>query len=130
VVTRFPQKICHCGKRPSHCQRLAAEEVDEGPRQHQHEPQAPGPVRKGGLALTLYAHSLSTVFAVLFVVSFLGHAASGTRQYNAEQRVHEETVATWVRVFCCYGIQEPHAVSPRPPPQTNPNAKGGVRHLD
>ncbi len=36
------------------------EEVDEDPRQHQHEPQAPGPVRKGGLALTLYAHSLST----------------------------------------------------------------------
>ena len=62
------------------------EEVDEDPRQHQHEPQAPGPVRKGGLALTLYAHSLSTAFAVLFVVSFLGHAASGTRQYNAEQR--------------------------------------------
>ena len=24
------------------------EEVDEDPRQHQHEPQAPGPVRKGG----------------------------------------------------------------------------------
>src|SRR5690348_10721373 len=27
-------------------------------------------------------------FAVLFVVSFVGHAASGTRQYNAEQRLH------------------------------------------
>jgi hypothetical protein len=64
------------------------DEVDEDPRQHQHAPQAPGPVRKGGLALTLYAHSLSTAFAVLFVVSFLGHAASGTRQYNAEQRLH------------------------------------------
>src|SRR4029450_4141606 len=47
----------------------APEEVDEAPRQHQHEPQAPGPVRKGGLALTLYAHSLSTALAVLFVVS-------------------------------------------------------------
>jgi hypothetical protein len=64
------------------------DEVDEDPRQHQHEPQAPGPVRKGGLALTLYAHSLSTALALLFVVSFLGHAASGTRQYNAEQRLH------------------------------------------
>jgi glycine/D-amino acid oxidase-like deaminating enzyme len=52
----------------------AHEEVDEDPRQHQHEPQIPGPVRKGGLALTLYAHSLSTAFAVLFVVSLLGHA--------------------------------------------------------
>ena len=64
------------------------DEVDEDPRQHQHEPQAPGPVRKGGLALTLYAHSLSTALALLFVVSLLGHAASGTRQYNAEQRLH------------------------------------------
>ena len=62
--------------------------MDEDPRQHQHQPQAPGPVRKGGLALTLYAHSLSTALAVLFVVSFLGHAASGTRQYSAEQLVH------------------------------------------
>src|SRR4029450_4201413 len=64
------------------------EEVAAAPRQHQHEPQAPGPVRKGGLALTLYAHSLSTALAVLFVVSFLGHAASGTHHYNAEQLVH------------------------------------------
>ena len=64
------------------------EEVDEDPRQHQHDPQAPGPVRKGGLALTLYAHSLSLALAVLFVLSFLGHAASGTHHYNAEQRVH------------------------------------------
>jgi hypothetical protein len=66
----------------------AHEEVDEDPRQHQHEPQAPGPVRKGRLALTLYAHALSTALAVLFLVSLLGHAASGARQYNAEQRVH------------------------------------------
>jgi hypothetical protein len=66
----------------------AHEEVNEDPRQHQHEPQAPGPVRKGGLALTLSAHSLSTAFAVLCIAFLLGHAASGARQYNAEQRVH------------------------------------------
>jgi hypothetical protein len=72
----------------------APEEVDEDPRQHQHEPQAPGLVRKGGLALTLYAHSLSTVFTVLFVVSLLGHAASGAHQYNAEQRVHGQVPVT------------------------------------
>ena len=45
-------------------------------------------MRQGGLALTLYAHSLSTALAMLFVVSFLGHAASGMHHYNAEQRVH------------------------------------------
>ena len=64
------------------------EEVDEDPRAHQHDPQAPRPVRMGGLALTLYAHSLSTALGVLFVLSLLGHAASGTHHYNAEQRIH------------------------------------------
>jgi hypothetical protein len=62
--------------------------VDEDPRQHQHDPQAPRPVRTGGLALALYAHSLSLALAGLFVLSFLGHAASGTHHYNAEQHVH------------------------------------------
>ena len=66
----------------------AVEDVDEDPRHHQHHPQAPGPVRRGGLALRLYAHSLSTALFVLFVLSFLGHAASGTHQYNHEQRAH------------------------------------------
>ena len=66
----------------------AVDEVDEDPRHHQHHPQAPGPVRRGGLALKLYAHSLSTVLFVLFVLSFLGHAASGTTHYNHEQRAH------------------------------------------
>ena len=55
------------------------EAVDEDPRQHQHDPQAPGPVRKGGLALTLYAHSLSLALYVLFLLAFFGHAASGTK---------------------------------------------------
>jgi hypothetical protein len=64
------------------------EEVDEDPRHYQHRPQAPGPVRKGGLALKLYAHSLSTALGVLFVLSFLGHAVSGTYHYNDEQRAH------------------------------------------
>jgi hypothetical protein len=64
------------------------EAVDEDPRQHQHDPQAPGPVRKGGLVLKLYAHSLSTVLFLLFLLSFLGHAAGGTKAYNEEQREH------------------------------------------
>jgi hypothetical protein len=66
----------------------AVDEVDEDPRHHQHSPRAPGPVRRGGLALTLYAHSLSIALFALFVLSFLGHAASGTHQYNHEQRTH------------------------------------------
>ena len=66
----------------------AVDELDEDPRHHQHSPRAPGPVRRGGLVLTLYAHSLSIALFVLFVLSFLGHAASGTHQYNHEQRTH------------------------------------------
>jgi Domain of unknown function (DUF6766) len=54
-------------------------------------------VRKGGLALTLYAHSLSTALAILFVLSFLGHAASGTHQYNEEQRVHGQVPITMLQ---------------------------------
>ena len=46
-------------------------------------------------------------------------------------RVHEKTVAAWVRVFCCDGItgcaaQKAH----RPPAQTDPDAKRGARHAD
>jgi hypothetical protein len=64
------------------------EEVDEDPRPHQHNPTAPWPVRKGGIALTLYAHSLSLAFSLLFLLSFLGHAVSGTKHYNEEQQAH------------------------------------------
>jgi hypothetical protein len=66
----------------------AMDAVDEDPRHHQHHPQAPGPVRRGGLALTVYSHSLFIALFVLFVLSFLGHAASGARHYNHEQRAH------------------------------------------
>jgi hypothetical protein len=83
-----PRCFAFSGARRNRKTPIPAKRWTRDPRQHQHEPQAPGPVRKGGLALTLYAHSLSTALAILFVVSLLGHAASGTRQYNAEQRLH------------------------------------------
>ena len=53
---------------------------------------APWPVRKGGLALTIYEHSLSLAFLLLFLVSFILHAASGAREYNADQREHGNAV--------------------------------------
>ena len=49
---------------------------------------APGPVRRGGLALTLYRQSLSLVFLALFLVSFALHAVGGAGEYNAEQAEH------------------------------------------
>jgi Domain of unknown function (DUF6766) len=65
-----------------------AEEVDEDPRLHQHDLHAPGPVRKGGLARTLYAHSLSLALFLLFLLSFLGHTIGGVTHYNDEQHAH------------------------------------------
>jgi hypothetical protein len=64
------------------------EEVDEDPRLHQHDSTAPGPVRKGGLALTFYQHSLAIALCLLFILSFVGHAINGAVYYNSEQREH------------------------------------------
>jgi hypothetical protein len=61
---------------------------------HRNDPDAPGPVRKGGLSLTLYKYSLVLVFLALFVGSFYGHARAGLAEYNAEQVEHGEPPTT------------------------------------
>ena len=48
------------------------------------------PRQEGGTAVKLYAYSLSTTLGLLFLLSFLGHAASGTKHYNDEQKVHDQ----------------------------------------
>lgn len=60
-------------------------DVDEDPRLHQGDAEAPWPVRRGGWTLAIYRRSLSLVFLALFLASFALHAASGSRAYNAEQ---------------------------------------------
>lgn len=64
------------------------EEVDRHPSRD--NPDAPWPVRRGGLALRLYQHSLSLAFLFLFLVSFALHAVSGARDYSEEQLAHGE----------------------------------------
>jgi hypothetical protein len=49
---------------------------------------APWPVRKGGIALAIYRRSLSIAFALLFLVSFLLHAAAGANVYNETNAEH------------------------------------------
>jgi hypothetical protein len=66
------------------------EPVDEDPRQRRDDPQAPGPVRRGGFALIVYEHSLSLAMATLFLVSFLLHAIGGHGEYNQQQLEHGE----------------------------------------
>jgi hypothetical protein len=67
------------------------DEVEELPEAHRNDPGAPGPVRRGGWRLTLYKNSLSLAFVILFLISFIGHAASGARKFNDEEREHGST---------------------------------------
>ncbi len=64
----------------------APEPVDRIPDPRR--PGAPGPVRRGGLALRLYRNSLSIALAALFLVSFALHAVGGAGVYNEEQAEH------------------------------------------
>jgi Domain of unknown function (DUF6766) len=70
------------------------EEVDENPKACRSN--APLPVKRGGLVLTLYSHSLSLAFMLLFAVSFVGHAVSGARAHNEEAAQHgRNTLSVW-----------------------------------
>jgi hypothetical protein len=64
------------------------EPVDQDPREEADNPRAPGPVRRGGLSLKLYEHSLSLAFCALFLLSFVVHALGGAREFSAEQVAH------------------------------------------
>jgi hypothetical protein len=65
------------------------EEVDRRPDPAR--PGAPGPVRRGGLALSLYRNSLGLTFTALFVVTLVLHAVGGAGEYNEEQAAHGES---------------------------------------
>jgi hypothetical protein len=45
-------------------------------------------VRRGGIALKLYEHSLSIALLLLFAVSFVLHAVGGAAEYSEEQLAH------------------------------------------
>lgn len=65
-----------------------AAEVDQDPRQHPIEANAPWPVKRGGLWLKCYEHSLSLALIGLFLASFAGHAWGGAQAYSEEQQLH------------------------------------------
>ena len=64
------------------------EAVEREPRKSRHKKDTPWPVRKGGLVLTVYEHSLSIAFFLLFAFSFFLHAVGGAGEYNAEMKEH------------------------------------------
>ena len=72
------------------------DKTDADPRAQRDDPDAPGPVRRGGLALTLYEHSLSIALFTLFVVSFVLHALGGHAEFNQQQLEHgQPAVSLW-----------------------------------
>ena len=72
------------------------EEIDDDPATHRDDPDAPGPVKRGGWRLALYSNSLSLAFLLLFALSVVGHALGGAVEYNAELVEHgQPVVSTW-----------------------------------
>ncbi|UWX61891.1 hypothetical protein N0B40_06295 [Chryseobacterium oranimense] len=67
------------------------EDVDKEPEAH---PKAPWPVKRGGIWLSLYKHSLSIAFAILFIASFGMHFYGSMKDFNEEQRVKNEPLVT------------------------------------
>lgn len=59
------------------------EEVDREPNPRRKN--APWPVKKGGIWLKLYKHSLSYAFGTLFLLSFILHWQGSLRDFNEEQ---------------------------------------------
>ena len=78
-------------RKPEDDPEAGNEPVDEDPRKHRNDPNAPWPVRYGGLPLALYRNSLSIALFLLFVASFWGHAVTGAADYSEEQAAHGES---------------------------------------
>jgi hypothetical protein len=71
------------------------DEVDREPDPNR--PGAPWPVRRGGIWLALYSHSLTWAFLILFLISFFLHAAGGAREYSQEQLEHGQAGVTMLQ---------------------------------
>jgi TM2 domain-containing membrane protein YozV len=59
------------------------EEVDREPNPRRRN--TPWPVKKGGLALAIYKHSLCYALTIIFLLSFLLHWYGSLKDYNEEQ---------------------------------------------
>ncbi|MDF1502405.1 DUF6766 family protein [Roseisolibacter sp. H3M3-2] len=95
--SEFLQMACYVVLTAALFQKGSAEskdpDGDDEPTDREPDPTragAPGPVRKGGLALALYKHSLSLTFGALFLATAALHAVGGAGEYNAEQAEHGE----------------------------------------
>jgi hypothetical protein len=79
--------------------KLEGEEPqDRDPRQSK-SPNAPWPVRKGGWALKLYENSLGLAFILLFILSFLLHAAGGAAETTQDNLAHGGSAVSFLQYF-------------------------------
>lgn len=70
------------------------EDVDREPNPRRKN--APWAVRKGGIVLAIYKHSLCYSFAILFLLSWVLHFSGSLKDYNEEQMLkHLPTEDTW-----------------------------------
>lgn len=72
------------------------EDVDAEPKPHS---KAPWPVKKGGIWLKLYKHSLSIAFALLFLISFALHFYGSYKDYVSEQAAKKMTAMSAQNYF-------------------------------
>lgn len=71
------------------------EEVDREPNPRRKG--APWPVKKGGLILGIYKHSLCYAFTLLFLLSFLLHWYGSMKDYNEEQLLQGKATETAIQ---------------------------------
>lgn len=72
-------------------------EQDRDPAEDRDNPRAPWPVRAGGMATKIYAHSLGTALFLLFVLSFALHWANSARAQAEEALLRGETGVHFVQ---------------------------------
>jgi len=72
------------------------EDVDKVPVAHN---KAPWPVKKGGIILSIYNHSLSISFLILFLFSFIFHFIGSLNNYNQEQIEKHFQTMRWEDYF-------------------------------
>lgn len=70
------------------------DEPEEVDREPQPGPDAPWPVRKGGIILKLYENSLFTVFAILFLISWWLHLYGSWLDHNEQQVLNGQPADT------------------------------------
>jgi hypothetical protein len=68
------------------------EEVDREPNPRRKH--VPWPVKKGGIILSIYKHSLCYAFTLLFLLSFLLHWYGSLKDYNEEQVLNNKPTET------------------------------------